>query len=97
MDNTEWRDKIEGCFLRIEAEKATLQGEVRLALLTIFSRVVRLEDVMFQTYLCVEDMMISLDSTGDSRADDLRDTLDVVWLALTDEQHEKLDARKVPS
>ena len=39
--------------------------------------------------------MLALDAVGDPLADQLRDAMDPLWYALTDEEHALLDARQV--
>lgn len=39
--------------------------------------------------------MLALDASGDPLADRLRDAMDLLWYALTDEEHAALDARTV--
>jgi hypothetical protein len=46
-------------------------------------------------YLALEREMLGLDSAGDPLADRLRDAMDPLWYALTDEEHATLDARIV--
>jgi len=46
-------------------------------------------------YLGLEREMLALDAAGDPLADQLRDAMDLLWYALTDEEHRRLDARVV--
>jgi len=46
-------------------------------------------------YLALERQMLALDAAGDPLADKLRDAMDPLWYALTDEEHRLLDARMV--
>jgi hypothetical protein len=46
-------------------------------------------------YLGLEREMLALDAAGDPLADQLRDAMDPLWYALTDEEHARLDARLV--
>ncbi|MEK7866825.1 MAG: hypothetical protein AAB434_09105 [Planctomycetota bacterium] len=46
-------------------------------------------------YLALERVMFELDAAGDDLANAIRDAMDPVWYALTDEEHARLDARKI--
>jgi hypothetical protein len=46
-------------------------------------------------YLGLEREMLALDAAGDPLANQLRDAMDPLWYALTDEEHARLDARLV--
>ena len=46
-------------------------------------------------YLALERVMLLLEDAGDPLADNLRDVMDPVWYALSDEEHAVLDAREI--
>jgi hypothetical protein len=46
-------------------------------------------------YLGLERQMLALDAAGDPIADLLRDAMDPLWYALSDEEHAELDSRVV--
>jgi hypothetical protein len=46
-------------------------------------------------YQRLERVVLDLDEAGDPLADHLRDLMDPLWYALTDEEHALLDARPV--
>jgi hypothetical protein len=48
-------------------------------------------------YLTLERVMVALDAAVDPLADTLRDMMDPLWLSLTDEEHQFLDARALSS
>jgi hypothetical protein len=45
------------------------------------------------TYQRLERVMLELDAAGDPLADHLRDLMDPLWYALSDEEHALLDGR----
>ncbi len=47
----------------------------------------------FQTYVVLERVTMELDDANDPLADKLRDVIDVLWLSLSDEEHDVLNAR----
>ena len=47
----------------------------------------------FDAYVALERAMLELDEAGDPMADSIRDLMDPIWYALTDEEHAQLDAR----
>jgi hypothetical protein len=54
-----------------------------------------LNHARLDAYLSLERNMLRLDDLGDQLADRLRDAMDPIWHALTDEEHALLDARTV--
>lgn len=44
-------------------------------------------------YQRLERVMLELDGVGDALADDLRNLMDPLWYALSDDEHAQLDAR----
>ena len=50
--------------------------------------------VRLDAYLSLERIMIELDDKNDPLADKVRDAMDPLWYALSDEEHEFLDGRK---
>ncbi len=49
--------------------------------------------VRLQAYQRPERVMLELDGAGDPLADTLRDLMDPLWYALSDEEHAQLDGR----
>jgi hypothetical protein len=52
--------------------------------------------VRLHAYQRLERVMLELDAAGDPLADQLRDLMDPLWYALSDEEHALLDARFRP-
>jgi hypothetical protein len=50
----------------------------------------------WRAYLALERAMLELDLAADPLADHIRDLMDPLWYALSDEEHRLLDARSVP-
>ena len=48
-----------------------------------------------EAYLSLERSMLALDAEKDPLADQLRDSMDPLWYALSDEEHALLDARTI--
>ena len=48
-----------------------------------------------RAYLELEQLMLVLDEAGDTASEALRDAMDPIWYALTDEERRLLDDRKV--
>jgi hypothetical protein len=48
-------------------------------------------------YLSLEREMLALAAVGDPLAERLRDAMDPIWYSLTDDEHARLNARKVPA
>lgn len=48
-----------------------------------------------RTYLGLERQMLAIDSVDGPVADRIREAMDTLWYALTDEEHSELDARVV--
>ena len=48
-----------------------------------------------EVYLVLERRMMALDEQGDPLADQIRDRLDPIWLALTSDEHAYLDRREI--
>lgn len=46
-----------------------------------------------QGYLLLEKWMMKFDEMGDLRAENIRDAMDALWYALSDEEHAALDSR----
>lgn len=51
--------------------------------------------VRLDAYTALERVMLELDEADDALADRLRDMMDPIWYALTDEEHALLDARTI--
>ena len=49
---------------------------------------------LLESYLALERLMVSLDELEDPRADDLRDVMDPIWYAMSDEERSLLEARE---
>ena len=54
-----------------------------------------MNNLRLAAYLGLEREMLALDAAGDPLADQLRDAMDPLWYALTDDEHARLDARLV--
>ncbi len=52
-------------------------------------------NVRLNAYLALERVMLLLDESGDEVADAIRDQMDVLWYALTVEDHAFLDTRTI--
>ncbi len=51
--------------------------------------------VRLDAYLALEQIMLDLDAAGEELAETIRDMMDPVWYALSDEEHAFLDGRVI--